>query len=101
MTASDDKNRPNGLTYAASGVDIDAGDALVDRIKPLAKSTRRPGAAADLGGGSLELARVTGGALAGPGRTFPLCPLTLARLSPHEVVTEIDRALQGPSLIPI
>ena len=50
MTASDDKNRPNGLTYAASGVDIDAGDALVDRIKPLAKSTRRPGAAADLGG---------------------------------------------------
>lgn len=50
MTASDDKKRPNGLTYAASGVDIDAGDALVDRIKPLAKSTRRPGAEADLGG---------------------------------------------------
>lgn len=40
----------NGLTYADSGVDIDAGDALVDRIKPLAASTRRPGAAADLGG---------------------------------------------------
>jgi phosphoribosylformylglycinamidine cyclo-ligase len=39
-----------GLTYAASGVDIDAGDALVDRIKPLAKSTARPGAEADLGG---------------------------------------------------
>ena len=41
---------PQGLTYAGSGVDIDAGDALVEAIKPLAKSTARPGAAADLGG---------------------------------------------------
>src|SRR3954462_11192988 len=40
----------NGLTYAQSGVDIDAGEALVDAIKPLAKSTRRPGAEAALGG---------------------------------------------------
>ncbi len=40
----------NGLTYAASGVDIDAGEALVDAIKPLAKATRRPGAEASLGG---------------------------------------------------
>jgi phosphoribosylaminoimidazole synthetase len=40
----------NALTYAASGVDIDAGAALVERIKPLAKSTRRPGAEASLGG---------------------------------------------------
>jgi phosphoribosylformylglycinamidine cyclo-ligase len=40
----------SGLTYAASGVDIDAGEALVDAIKPLAKSTRRPGAEASLGG---------------------------------------------------
>jgi phosphoribosylformylglycinamidine cyclo-ligase len=39
-----------GLTYAGSGVDIDAGDALVERIKPLAKSTARPGAEAALGG---------------------------------------------------
>jgi len=39
-----------GLTYAGSGVDIDAGDALVEAIKPLAKSTARPGASADLGG---------------------------------------------------
>ncbi|HEX5263081.1 MAG TPA: phosphoribosylformylglycinamidine cyclo-ligase [Phenylobacterium sp.] len=43
-------DRPNGLTYAQSGVDIDAGNALVERIKPLAKSTRRPGAEASLGG---------------------------------------------------
>ena len=42
--------RPNGLTYADAGVDIDAGNALVERIKPLAKSTRRPGAEASLGG---------------------------------------------------
>ncbi|MDV6329483.1 phosphoribosylformylglycinamidine cyclo-ligase [Asticcacaulis sp. 201] len=39
-----------GLTYAQSGVDIDAGEALVDAIKPLAKATRRPGAEASLGG---------------------------------------------------
>ena len=39
-----------GLTYKDSGVDIDAGEALVDRIGPAAKSTRRPGADADLGG---------------------------------------------------
>ena len=43
-------NRPNGLTYMDAGVDIDAGEALVDAIKPLAKSTRRPGAEASLGG---------------------------------------------------
>ena len=42
--------RPNGLTYAQAGVDIDAGAALVEAIKPLAKSTRRPGADAALGG---------------------------------------------------
>ncbi len=43
-------DRPNGLTYAQAGVDIDAGAALVEKIKPLAKSTRRPGAEASLGG---------------------------------------------------
>ncbi len=40
----------NGLTYKDAGVDIDAGEALVDRIAPAAKATRRPGADADLGG---------------------------------------------------
>ncbi|WP_122464766.1 phosphoribosylformylglycinamidine cyclo-ligase [Brevundimonas lutea] len=43
-------SRPNGLTYADAGVDIDAGEMLVEAIKPLAKSTRRPGADAALGG---------------------------------------------------
>ncbi|KAA9009935.1 phosphoribosylformylglycinamidine cyclo-ligase [Histidinibacterium aquaticum] len=40
----------NGLSYAAAGVDIDAGNALVERIKPAAKSTERPGTMAGLGG---------------------------------------------------
>ncbi len=42
--------RHNCLTYRDSGVDIDAGNALVDRIKPMAASTARPGASAGLGG---------------------------------------------------
>lgn len=42
--------RPNGLTYAQAGVSIDAGNELVERIKPLAKSTRRSGAEPSLGG---------------------------------------------------
>jgi phosphoribosylformylglycinamidine cyclo-ligase len=43
-------DRPNGLTYAQAGVDIDAGNALVARIKPLAAATARPGTMAGLGG---------------------------------------------------
>ena len=38
------------LTYADAGVSIDKGDELIERIKPLAKATRRIGAAAALGG---------------------------------------------------
>ena len=45
MTKSD-----NGITYAEAGVDIDAGNALVERIKPAAKSTARPGVMSGLGG---------------------------------------------------
>lgn len=44
---SDNKN---GITYADAGVDIDAGNALVERIKPAAKRTQRPGVMAGLGG---------------------------------------------------
>ena len=40
----------NGLTYADAGVDIDAGNALVDRIKPAAKRTNRSGTMGGLGG---------------------------------------------------
>ncbi len=38
------------LTYRDAGVDIEAGDALVDAIKPLARSTDRPGTMGGLGG---------------------------------------------------
>lgn len=38
------------LNYKQSGVDIDAGNALVNRIKPFAKATKRLGADSDLGG---------------------------------------------------
>ncbi|KAK8858880.1 phosphoribosylamine-glycine ligase [Kwoniella newhampshirensis] len=39
-----------GLTYAAAGVDVDAGNDLVDMIKPVVKATRRPGADSVIGG---------------------------------------------------
>ncbi|MBV9456418.1 MAG: phosphoribosylformylglycinamidine cyclo-ligase [Bradyrhizobium sp.] len=42
--------RKNGLTYADSGVDIDAGNRLVDLIKPMVRATARPGADAEIGG---------------------------------------------------
>ncbi len=38
------------LTYRSAGVDIDAGDSLVEHIKPLARSTNRPGVMGGLGG---------------------------------------------------
>ncbi|MGH1572487.1 phosphoribosylformylglycinamidine cyclo-ligase [Methylobacterium sp. P31] len=50
MTAKDGKEPTTGLTYAAAGVDIDAGNAMVGTIKPLVRSTRRPGADAEIGG---------------------------------------------------
>ncbi|AQS41744.1 MAG: Phosphoribosylformylglycinamidine cyclo-ligase [Candidatus Tokpelaia hoelldobleri] len=40
----------NGLTYAQSGVDIDAGNTLVDKIRATVRSTARPGADAEIGG---------------------------------------------------
>jgi phosphoribosylformylglycinamidine cyclo-ligase len=40
----------NSLTYADAGVDIDAGNAMVDAIKPLVRATRRVGADAEIGG---------------------------------------------------
>jgi phosphoribosylformylglycinamidine cyclo-ligase len=49
MTTERPKGK-NSLTYKDAGVDIDAGEALVERIAPAARATRRPGADADLGG---------------------------------------------------
>jgi phosphoribosylformylglycinamidine cyclo-ligase len=48
----------SGTTYRAAGVDIEAGERAVDRIKPLVATTRRPGVVGDLGdfGGLFALA---------------------------------------------
>ncbi len=43
-------HKPEPMTYQQAGVDIDAGNALVDRIKPLAKATRRSGTESSIGG---------------------------------------------------
>ncbi|HSO48380.1 MAG TPA: phosphoribosylformylglycinamidine cyclo-ligase [Rhizobiaceae bacterium] len=40
----------NGMSYADAGVDIDAGNALVEAIKPAVRSTRRPGSDTEIGG---------------------------------------------------
>ncbi len=53
MTSADDQcstAAAGGLDYHAAGVDIAAGDALVDAIKPLAKATSRAGVIGGLGG---------------------------------------------------
>src|SRR3954471_6518755 len=55
MTKADHQDARNGfraagLSYRDAGVDIDAGDALVDMIKPLTKATMRPGVMGTLGG---------------------------------------------------
>jgi phosphoribosylformylglycinamidine cyclo-ligase len=47
--ATQNAERP-GLSYKDAGVDMDAGDALVERIKPLAKKTMREGVLAGIGG---------------------------------------------------
>jgi phosphoribosylformylglycinamidine cyclo-ligase len=44
------KNEKRNLSYKASGVDIENGKALVDRIKPLAETTDRPGVTGSIGG---------------------------------------------------
>jgi phosphoribosylformylglycinamidine cyclo-ligase len=49
MSASQNAGQA-GLSYRDAGVDIDAGDALVDRIKPFAKRTMREGVMAGIGG---------------------------------------------------
>jgi len=52
--------KERGLTYAQSGVDIDAGNRMVELIKPLVRATARPGADAEIGGfgGLFDLKRV-------------------------------------------
>jgi phosphoribosylformylglycinamidine cyclo-ligase len=47
---SNETSSDRGLTYRDAGVDIDAGDSLVERIKPHVKRTMRPEVLTDLGG---------------------------------------------------
>ncbi|MDB5812879.1 MAG: purM, partial [Betaproteobacteria bacterium] len=49
-TPDGSKPAANSLTYRDAGVDIDAGDQLVDNIKPYAKKTMRPEVLAGIGG---------------------------------------------------
>src|ERR1700692_1914284 len=51
--------KERGLTYAQAGVDIDAGNRMVELIKPLVRLTARPGADAEIGGfgGLVDLKR--------------------------------------------
>jgi phosphoribosylformylglycinamidine cyclo-ligase len=55
---AEDDNKHTSLSYSGAGVDIDAGEELVRRIKPFAAMTRRAGADASLGGfgGAFDLA---------------------------------------------
>ena len=49
-TVPNPSSTPSSLSYRDAGVDIDAGDALVDRIKPLARRTMRPEVMGGIGG---------------------------------------------------
>ena len=50
MKVKNDPPSPTTLTYKDAGVDIDAGDRLVDNIAPFAAKTKRPGVLGGLGG---------------------------------------------------
>lgn len=50
MTMENNPENQQGLTYAQAGVDIDAGNLMVEKIKPLVRSTQRPGADGKIGG---------------------------------------------------
>ncbi|MBL1276801.1 MAG: phosphoribosylformylglycinamidine cyclo-ligase [Ectothiorhodospiraceae bacterium] len=47
---SDSDAKPTSLSYRDAGVDIEAGNQLIDRIKPIAKATHRPGVLDSIGG---------------------------------------------------
>lgn len=50
LKSSSERKGPERLTYAHAGVSVDAGNQLVEAIKPFVKQTRRPGADGTIGG---------------------------------------------------
>ncbi len=50
MTQDSNNDAPTSISYRDAGVDIDAGNTLVERIKPIVKETFRPGVVTGLGG---------------------------------------------------
>lgn len=50
MTEHSDSADATALSYAGAGVDIDAGNTLIERIKPIVRETQRPGVMGGLGG---------------------------------------------------
>jgi phosphoribosylformylglycinamidine cyclo-ligase len=50
VSKTPENNKPQSLSYRDAGVDIDAGDAFIDVIKPVAKRTQREGCLSGLGG---------------------------------------------------
>ena len=72
----------NSLTYRDAGVDIDAGNELVRRIKPHVRSTRRPGADGEIGGfgGPDQGSGVPGCQMFHCARCVPVCGLVITTL---------------------
>ena len=93
----------NGLSYRDAGVDIAAGDRLVEAIRPLAKSTDRPGTMGGLGGfGALFDPRAAGFTLAadrlGAFRAF--IESQAADRAPPSAVLDIDGQLSLAAATP-
>ena len=83
----------NGLTYSDAGVDIDAGNLMVEKIKPHVRSTRRPGADTEIGGfGGLFDLKAAGfleGAVP-PGFRVPTPNASDALMPDEDPLTELD-----------
>ena len=88
------------LSYKDAGVDIDAGDALIERIKPFAKKTMREGVLAGIGGFGAIADAVRTTETRGPQRLSPFTvPSFLVNLAAGQV--SIRHGLKGPLGAPV